>query len=163
MSDPNNTLPAVEPEQQFSIEDDVQTSNTKSYSQGQLVRRRFFRHKGAMVSMVVLIFIILLAVTSLGWGPIPGWWGKTYTDTYLPLVNGGRPTIQLFPPSLGEHPFGQDTVGKDHSHKVGTDIFYIGNSYIFTFGTITTVGRTNCIYSMAWCVHSCHHTSTARC
>ena len=114
MSDPNNTLPAVEPEQQFSIEDDVQTSNTKSYSQGQLVRRRFFRHKGAMVSMVVLIFIILLAVTSLGWGPIPGWWGKTYTDTYLPLVNGGRPTIQLFPPSLGEHPFGQDTVGKDY-------------------------------------------------
>ena len=114
MSDPNNTLPAVEPEQQFSIEDDVQTSNTKSYSQGQLVRRRFFRHKGAMVSMVVLIFIILLAVTSLGWGPIPGWWGKTYTDTYLPLVIGGRPKIQLFPPSLGEHPFGQDTVGKDY-------------------------------------------------
>lgn len=114
MSDPNNTLPSVEPEAHYSVEDDVQTDNTRSYSQGQLVRRRFLRHKAAMVSVVVLVFIVLLAITSIGWGPIPGWWGKNYTDTYLPLVNGGRPTITLLPPSLGEHPLGQDTIGKDY-------------------------------------------------
>mgnify|MGYP000013378803 CR=1 FL=1 len=51
MSDPNNTLPAVEPQDQYSIEDDVETTNTRSYSQGQLVLRRFFRHKAAMVAL----------------------------------------------------------------------------------------------------------------
>lgn len=115
MTDPNNTMPSIEPETDatFSIEDDVETTNTKSYSQGQLVRRRFLRHKAAMVSLVVLIFIVLLAVTSLGWGPIPGWWGKTFVDTY-PKIGNGEPTIKFWPPSLGEHPFGQDTTGKDY-------------------------------------------------
>lgn len=115
MSDPNNTMPSVEPEANptFSIEDDVETTNTRSYSQGQLVLRRFFRHKAAMVALFVLIFIVLLAITSIGWGPIPGWWDKTYADTY-PMVNQAKPTLQFWPPSLGEHPFGQNTVGKDY-------------------------------------------------
>ncbi len=115
MSDPNNTMPSVEPEANptFSIEDDVETTNTRSYSQGQLVLRRFFRHKAAMVALFVLVFIVLLAITSIGWGPIPGWWDKTYADTY-PMVNQAKPTLQFWPPSLGEHPFGQNTVGKDY-------------------------------------------------
>ena len=111
--DPNNTLQNVEPEETFSIEDDVQGTNTKSYSQGQLVRRRFFRHKGAMISLVFLAFIILLAFTSIGVGPIPGWWDKNHLDTYT-LVNAAKPTFQLWPFSLGEHPFGQNTIGKDY-------------------------------------------------
>ncbi|AQP51587.1 ABC transporter permease [Tessaracoccus flavescens] len=115
MSDPNNTMPSVEPEANptFSIEDDVETTNTRSYSQGQLVLRRFFRHKAAMVALFVLIFIVLLAITSVGWGIIPGWWDKTAYDTY-PMVNQAKPTLQFWPPSLGEHPFGQNTVGKDY-------------------------------------------------
>ncbi|HJE52565.1 MAG TPA: ABC transporter permease [Tessaracoccus flavescens] len=111
--DPNNTLQNVEPEETFSIEDDVQGTNTKSYSQGQLVRRRFFRHKGAMISLVFLAFIILLAFTSIGVGPLPGWWDKNHLDTYT-LVNAAKPTFQLWPFSLGEHPFGQNTIGKDY-------------------------------------------------
>ena len=63
--------------------------------------------------LVLLLFIIVLAISSIGWGPIPGWWGKTFTDTY-PIVNEAKPTIQFWPPSLGEHPFGQDTIGKDY-------------------------------------------------
>ncbi|MFW2514691.1 ABC transporter permease [Demequina sp. SO4-13] len=82
----------------------------KSYSQGQLVRRRFFRHKGAMVALGVLLFVTLLAFTSIGFGPIPGWWGKNFTDTG-PILDGGRPTIGWF--TLGEHPFGQDQTGRD--------------------------------------------------
>ena len=112
--DPNNTLPAVEgATDTFSIEEDVETTNTKSYSQGQLVRRRFFRHKGAMISLTMLILIILLAFTSIGIGPIPGWWDKNYVDTY-PIVNAAKPTLQLWPFSIGEHPFGQNTIGKDY-------------------------------------------------
>lgn len=83
----------------------------KSYSQGQLVRRRFFRHKGAMISLAILIFVTLLAFTSLGIGPIPGWWDKGYTLGGL-VVDGGRPTMGMW--HLGEHPFGQDDIGKDY-------------------------------------------------
>ncbi|MBK7821781.1 MAG: ABC transporter permease [Tessaracoccus sp.] len=137
MSDPNNSLPAIDPHDQFSIEDDVASTTTKSYSQGQLVRRRFFRHKAAMISMIVLLFIILLAFTSIGWGPIPGWWSKTYVDAY-DIVNEARPTIQFFPPSLGEHPFGQDSIGKDYFALVmrGTQQSLF---VAFTVGIIATI------------------------
>ncbi|MFT3887468.1 MAG: ABC transporter permease [Arachnia sp.] len=113
MSDNNFANPAIDPKNEFSIEDDVETTNTKSYSQGQLVLRRFLRHKAAMISLVVLAIILLLAFTSIGWGPIPGWWPKNYVDPF-DIVNEARPTIQFFPPSLGEHPFGQNTIGKDY-------------------------------------------------
>ena len=111
--DPNNTISQIEPQDSFSIEDDVQTTNTKSYSQGQLVRRRFFRHKGAMISLVFLVFIVALAFTSIGFGPVPGWWDKNHLDTYT-LVNGAKPTLQFWPFQVGEHPFGQNTIGKDY-------------------------------------------------
>lgn len=96
----------------LSIEKDIDL-DAKVYTQGQLVRRRFLRHKGGMASLAVLVFIVLLATTSIGWGPIPGWWDKNYTSNY-PLVNGGSPTLQLWPFSIGEHPFGQDSPGRDY-------------------------------------------------
>jgi peptide/nickel transport system permease protein len=74
----------------------------KSYSQGQLVRRRFFRHKGAMTSLVVLAVVFVVAFTSIGIGPIPGWWPHDYSLAGT-VVNGGSPSWA--------HPFGQDTVG----------------------------------------------------
>lgn len=84
----------------------------KGMSQGQIVRRRFFGHTAAVVSMFVLLFVVVLAISSIGLGPIPGWWKWSYTQT-PPLMDGGRPTISLIPFSLGEHPFGQDRVGRD--------------------------------------------------
>ena len=77
----------------------------KSYSQGQLVRRRFFRHRAAIFSMIMLALIIIVAFTSIGVGPLPGWWGKGYVEQY-PKIGTGAPTW--------EHPFGQDTIGKDY-------------------------------------------------
>jgi ABC-type dipeptide/oligopeptide/nickel transport system permease subunit len=86
--------------------------DVKGLSQGRIVLKRFFGHTGAVVSIIVLIFVLVLAITAIGFGPIPGWWKYSYTDT-PPLVDGGRPTLQLFPFSLGDHPFGQDRVGRD--------------------------------------------------
>jgi len=104
--------PQVDTESEFSVEKQLDFTE-KSYSQGQLVRRRFFRHRGAMVSLLVLLGVIVLAYSSIGVGPLPGWWDKSYLDT-APVVDGGAPTLQLWPPSLGEHPFGQETTGKDY-------------------------------------------------
>lgn len=92
----------------------------RSYSQGALVRKRFFRHKAAMVSLVVLTLVTLLAFTSIGFAGIPGWWDKSYTSAAT-IVNGGKPTLSLVPQFLGgeglrwgEHPFGQESTGKDY-------------------------------------------------
>ena len=89
-------------------------------SQMQIVRRRFFRHKGAMVSLVVLLGIVVLSVSSVGAGPIPGWWKWEHTDV-VPTVADDGPTASLLPTwlggagiHLGDHPFGVDNeVGKD--------------------------------------------------
>ena len=100
----------------YEVEETLETldeAGERSYSQGALVRRRFFRHRGAMAAMAVLVLIVLLAFTSTGFGPIPGWWPKNYTDLY-PSPSGGAPTLKLWPPALGEHPFGQDAIGKDY-------------------------------------------------
>ena len=65
-------------------------------SQGQIVRRRFLHHKGAMVSLVGLGLIVVLAVTSIGAGPIPGWW-KYDSDTLVPPNRDQSPTMSLLP------------------------------------------------------------------
>ncbi|MDM7830796.1 ABC transporter permease [Cellulomonas edaphi] len=85
---------------------------TRGLSQGQIVRKRFFGHTGAVVSIFVLAAVLVLSISAIGLGPIPGWWKYGYTETPA-LMNGGHPTLQLFPFSLGEHPFGQDRVGRD--------------------------------------------------
>ncbi|MDP9840800.1 peptide/nickel transport system permease protein [Streptosporangium lutulentum] len=89
-------------------------------TQGQMVRRRFFRHRAALAGMILFGLIIILAFSSIGFAGIPGWWDKTYLDTGA-LTNQGRPTLSLIPEflggagmHLGEHPFGQDDIGIDY-------------------------------------------------
>ncbi|MGH9132842.1 MAG: ABC transporter permease [Ilumatobacteraceae bacterium] len=91
-------------------------------SQAQIVRRRFLRHKAAMVSLLVLILIVLLAATSIGWGPIPGWW-KYSASTIVPPNPDQEPTMSLRPSwlggagiTVGDHPFGLD-------NEKGRDMF----------------------------------------
>jgi peptide/nickel transport system permease protein len=96
----------------------LEQKETVGLSQSQIVRRRFFRHKGAMVSLIVLIFVLVLSFTSIGIGPIPGWWKWTPYDRPPPLNPRGEPTLSLpffggegF--AIGDHPFGQDETGRD--------------------------------------------------
>ncbi len=95
-------------------EQSLEQKEVAGRSQGQIVRRRFLRHKGAMVSLVVLLFILVLASTSIGWGPIPGWWKFDYTSV-LPEQADQSPTMSIRPTwlggdgiHLGDHPFGID-------------------------------------------------------
>ncbi|NAZ15266.1 MULTISPECIES: ABC transporter permease [Glutamicibacter] len=91
-----------------------------SKSQSRIVLERFLHHKPAMISAIILVLITLLAFTSIGYGPIPGWWKQSYLDAGA-VVNGGKPTMSLLPTwlggsgiQIGEHPFGQDSIGKDY-------------------------------------------------
>jgi len=110
---PTGPVPEDEVRSAAEAEDAKLASAQRSYSQGQLVRRRFFAHKPAVISMAVLIFILLLSVTSIGIsGQGTGWWSKSFQATGL-TVEGGRPT--MFSGGLfGEHPFGQDSIGRDY-------------------------------------------------
>jgi len=123
-------VPGVAPEQEgeAATAGDPPTDTAKTHaegmtikarSQGELVRRRFLRHRGALGGMVVLAFVLLMAFTSIGFGPIPGWWDKSYLATSS-VINRGAPTLDLIPwldgdgLGTGANPFGQDNVGKDY-------------------------------------------------
>ncbi|RZU60992.1 ABC transporter permease [Zhihengliuella halotolerans] len=94
--------------------------DAESLSQGQMIRRRFLHHKAAMISVCMLVFITIMAFSSIGFAGIPGWWDKSYFAAGS-VVDGGRPTLSLIPTWLGgdgfiwgEHPFGQENTGKDY-------------------------------------------------
>ncbi len=106
----------------------LEQRETAGLSQGQIVLRRFVRHRAAMVSLFVLIFIILFVFTAGGIqlgtaeAPIrvPGWW-QWGIDDIPEFTNFGEPTLDVFPEfidgtgvQIGAHPFGQDTIGKDY-------------------------------------------------
>jgi glutathione transport system permease protein len=98
--------------------DTVELRDIEGLSQGQIVRRRFFRHRGALAGLIVLTLVAILAYTSIGALGIPGWWKF---DHFTPgdLENGGSPTLGV--PTwlggsgfeIGNHPFGQDEIGRD--------------------------------------------------
>ncbi|GEA89595.1 ABC transporter permease, partial [Cellulomonas cellasea] len=100
-------------------ENAIELKEVEGLSQGRIVLRRFVRHRGAMVAAIVLTLIILLATTSIGWGPIPGWWPHT-PQALNDVVNaGGKPTMGFdggF--QVGPHPFGQDNIGRDGFARV---------------------------------------------
>jgi peptide/nickel transport system permease protein len=89
-------------------------------SQGRLIFRRFLANKLAVTSVILVLAIIIFATSAIGLGPIPGWWKYGYTDLN-PQLNQGAPTLSLWPKwlggqgfSFGDHPFGQDRIGKDY-------------------------------------------------
>ena len=137
-SRPEASMAPASPDAQttYSVEKSIDL-NQKSYSQGQLVRRRFLRHRGAMVSLFVLVAVTVFAFTSIGYGIIPGWWGKDYWSGGL-VEDMGRPTLKLWPFQVGEYPFGQDNAGKDYFALTmrGTQRSLI---VAFTVGIVSTI------------------------
>jgi peptide/nickel transport system permease protein len=116
-------------------ENAIANKETEGLSQSQIVRRRFFRHRAAMFSLVSLVGIILFVFTAGGLHlgseeepiSVPGWWKYSITDLpelqYEDCPDGtiGCPTLDLIPEfidgtgmQIGEHPFGQDDIGRDY-------------------------------------------------
>jgi peptide/nickel transport system permease protein len=104
----------------------IEQRQIEGLSLSTVVRRRFLKHKAAVTSMIVLGVIVLLAFTSVGTiiggtgrlaadtasGEIildglriSGWWPYDWYKNYPITTPGGLPSW--------EHPFGQDTLGKD--------------------------------------------------
>ena len=113
-------------------ENAIANKEVEGLSQGQIVRRRFFRHRAAMISLVTIISITVLVFTALdfklfGVWKVPGWWKWTPEDLPelrfgdCPNDTVGCPTISFRPKflggsgfGLGDHPFGQDDIGRDY-------------------------------------------------
>ena len=101
-----------------TIENAIELREVEGLSQGQIVRRRFFRHRGAIIGLIVLALVAILAYTSIGAFGIPGWWKWDYF-TPNDVQNSGTPTLSMpvwlggngF--AIGDHPFGQDEIGRD--------------------------------------------------
>ncbi len=144
----------------LSGESAIANKEVEGLSQGQIVRRRFFRHRAAVISLVTILSIIVFVFTALdfrifGKFHVSGWW-KWSTEDIPDLRFGdcpsdtvGCPTISLRPKflggsgiGLGRHPFGQDDIGRDYfalvmkgTQRSLTVMFIIG----FLGGTIGTV------------------------
>ncbi len=111
--EPTNDLDTHE-----TVENAIELKDVEGLSQGQIVRRRFFRHRGALIGLFTIVAVALLAYTSIGFAGIPGWW-KWNHFTPGTVENGGSPTLSL--PTwlggsgfaIGDHPFGQDEIGRD--------------------------------------------------
>lgn len=145
----------------------IEQRSTEGLSLGTLVRRKFFRHKVAVAALFVLGFIVLLAFTSVGTviggsgrlvaDPetgrlavdgfrIAGWWKFNWYESYALVNPGGAPTLTLWPFAIGDHPFGQDTTGKDIFARVmrGTQQSITVIVLVGTLSTVigTTIGAT---------------------
>lgn len=118
-------------------ENEIALRETEGLSQGQIIRRRFVRHKAAMASLVSLGLIILFVFTASGIHlgsdeapvKVPGWWHHSITDidpagAIASTCNGGVtgcPTLDILPEfidgtgvQIGDHPLGTDLIGTDY-------------------------------------------------
>ena len=89
----STTPPQAAPEREFTV---------RARTQSQLIVRRFFQHKLAVASLVVLILVILLAYVG---GAL---WKYSYSDI----------TPDNSVPPSGNHPFGTDNLGYDEFARV---------------------------------------------
>ncbi|MFM6963065.1 MAG: ABC transporter permease [Micrococcales bacterium] len=118
-------------------ENEISLRETEGLSQGQIIFRRFVRHRAAMASLISLVFIILFVFSASGIHlgtekkplSVPGWWPHTITEIDVNAAtsdlceNGipGCPTLDILPSfidgtgvGIGGHPFGMDNLGTDY-------------------------------------------------
>ena len=88
----------------------------KARSQRRMVTRRFFRHRLAMISLGVFVFVILVSFV----GAALWKWDYAVPTPVDPDNLRGAATLDLIPwldgdgLALGDHPFGKDNVGRDY-------------------------------------------------
>lgn len=113
----------------------IANKEVEGLSQSQIVFRRFIRHRAAMASVFVLIGLVTMVFTALDIKVgnkedpyiIQGWWKWSMEDLpplqieSCPEGSVGCPTLDVLPAfidgtpiGLGEHPFGQDDIGRDY-------------------------------------------------
>ncbi|MET0813360.1 MAG: ABC transporter permease [Microbacterium sp.] len=94
----------------------IEQREVEGLSQATIVRRRFFRHRGAVSAMIVLALLFVLIYSSIGFDifgiKVPGWYPHTYLQRFDVELPGGQPTWVL-PFDFGSFPFGQDEIGRD--------------------------------------------------
>ncbi|MCJ7832346.1 MAG: ABC transporter permease subunit, partial [Actinobacteria bacterium] len=97
------------------VAEEAAQDRTDGLAIGKIVWTRFTHHKAAMVAAVVLFMTVILVFTSIGVGPIPGWWKHDFNSTHDIVNARGAPTmhIESWRLIVGEHPFGQDEIGRD--------------------------------------------------
>ena len=118
-------------------ESGIENKETDGLNQRQIIVKRFFKHKAAVVSLITLISIFVIVYTSLGITvgfskfkfSIPGWWPYNISQidpegAVASTCNGGVtgcPTLDLAPSFLdgdgvrfGAHPLGTDIIGTDY-------------------------------------------------
>jgi peptide/nickel transport system permease protein len=116
-------------------ENAIFNKETEGLSQSQIILKRFVRHRAAMVALFVFTTLVIIVYTALDWRigdsrnprfTIPGWWRYGFEDILDLTSEGcpegtlGCPTIDFVPLvdgdgiQLGQHPFGQDNIGRDY-------------------------------------------------
>lgn len=118
-------------------ENEIALRETEGLSEGQIIFRRFVRHKAAMTSLFALVFLVLFVYTASGIHlgsaeqpiSVPGWWQHKITEINTEdaaasvCANGitGCPTLDIIPENIdgtgmqiGSHPFGTDSLGTDY-------------------------------------------------
>jgi peptide/nickel transport system permease protein len=119
---PGPRQPVRRTEREFTVRERSQTVQ---------ILRRFLRHRAAVVSVVVFLFLVLLAFVG------PELWKYSYTDISSP---GGSP------PTL-DNPFGTDNIGHDNfarvlrgmqqSLKVGFSVMILATGIGAPYGAIS--------------------------
>ena len=97
------------------VAEEASNDRTESLAIGKIVWKRFTHHKAAMVAAIVLVATIIMVFTSIGVGPIHGWWKYDFTSTHDIENARGAPTMHFagWRLIIGDHPFGQDEIGRD--------------------------------------------------
>lgn len=142
-----------------SGENAIANKEVEGLSQGQIVLRKFLRHKAAVISLIFLASIIALVFSavnsSIGPIKINGWWKWSTEDLPNLRTEGcadgtiGCPSFSLLPKFLGgsgiqfgDHPFGQDDIGRDYFALVmkGTQrsilVMFVIGIFAATIGTV---------------------------
>lgn len=128
----------------------IEQRQIEGLSLSTIVRRRFFQHRAAVTSVAILLAVIVLGFTSVGTiiggtgklaadvetGKIvldglriTGWWHFNWYENYPITSPGGVPSW--------EHPFGQDTLGKDIFARVMRGIQQ-SITVVFLIGLLST-------------------------